>query len=185
MAKFRTMSVGTASQSEITAPGDGRVFPLGRVLRLLKIDELPQLLNILRGEMSIVGPRPESAVIVADHYAEWMHDTLAVPPGLTSVGALFGYTYGDELIDPSRPEQSYVERMLPAKLALECAYLDRASFLGDITSMARTALAIVAVPLGIRIAPSRADLQAALKWVEPSAFPAELRKMLEAARPAD
>lgn len=176
MAKFRTMTFGTAGQSEITAPGDNRVFPLGRVIRLLKIDELPQLLNILRGEMSIVGPRPESDIIVAEHYTGWMRETLDVVPGLTSVGALFGYSYGDDLIDPLRPEETYVEKVLPAKLALERAYLERASFFGDILNIVRTAVAIVGVPLGLKIAPARADLRAAVKWVDSTAFPVALRR---------
>jgi lipopolysaccharide/colanic/teichoic acid biosynthesis glycosyltransferase len=176
MAKFRTMTVGTAGQSEITAPGDSRVFPLGRVIRLLKIDELPQLINILRGEMSIVGPRPESDKIVDLHYTDWMRETLAVAPGLTSVGALFGYSYGDELLDASRPEESYVERMLPAKLALERAYLDRASFLGDLSYMLRTGVAILLAPFGGRIAPAARDVRAAARWSDTRHFPAALQR---------
>lgn len=178
MSKFRTMTVGTADQSEITAPGDDRVFPMGRIIRLLKIDELPQLINILRGEMSIVGPRPESAVIVAAHYTGWMRETLDVAPGLTSVGAVFGYSYGDALIDPVRPEESYVERMLPAKLALERAYLERASFVGDLGSILRTALAILVVPFGRTINPAQADLRVALQWVNTEVFPAKLQNRI-------
>lgn len=178
MAKFRTMNVGTARESEITAPGDNRVFPLGRMIRLLKIDELPQLINIMRGEMSIVGPRPESDMIVVAHYTGWMRETLEVAPGLTSVGAVFGYSYGDTLIDPARPEESYVERMLPAKLALERAYLERASFLGDLGAILRTALAILAVPFGRSIDPAQADLRVALRWVDSEVFPANLRNRL-------
>lgn len=178
MAKFRTMTVGTAGQSEITAPGDSRVFPLGRLIRLLKIDELPQLINILRGEMSIVGPRPESDLIVAAHYTAWMRETLDVAPGLTSVGAVFGYSYGDMLIDPARPEESYVERMLPAKLALERAYLERASFLGDLAAILRTALAILAVPFGRSVLPAATDVRTALRWARPEIFPADLTRRL-------
>lgn len=178
MLKFRTMTVGTSAQSEITAPRDNRVFPFGRLLRLLKIDELPQLLNILRGQMSIVGPRPESQVIVAQHYTDWMRETLTVAPGLTSVGAVFGYAYGDELIDSSRPEESYVARMLPAKLALERAYLERATFGSDLATMVRTASAVLAVPLGIRVAPPLRDLRGATQWVDASLFPTDLNRGL-------
>lgn len=180
MAKFRTMTVGTAGQSEITAPGDSRVFPLGRLIRLLKIDELPQLINILRGEMSIVGPRPESDVIVAEHYTDWMRETLSVAPGLTSVGAVFGYSYGDELIDPLRPEESYVERMLPAKLALERAYLERANFFSDMAYILRTAAAIFIVPFGSKIDPATTDQRMALTWVEPAVFPPGICSQLAA-----
>lgn len=175
MVKFRTMTAGSGGQSEITAPGDNRVYPFGHLLRLLKIDEIPQFLNVLRGEMSIVGPRPESDVLVARNYTAWMRETLAVRPGLSSVGALFGYNYDDELIDPDCPEESYVQTMLPAKLALERAYLDRASFFGDIAVIFRTAAAILGVPLGMRFPPSEADLRAAGKWAAPPVFPAALR----------
>ena len=178
MLKFRTMTVGTAALSEITAPADSRVFPFGRALRLLKIDELPQLLNILRGEMSIVGPRPESHVIVSEHYTGWMKETLDVLPGLTSVGALFGYSFGDELIDPARPEESYVERLLPAKLALERAYLERSSFSGDIVTMVRTGLAIIGVPFSLKIEPAATDVRVAMRWVHSTAFPVALRRHL-------
>lgn len=178
MAKFRTMTVGTAGHSEITAPQDARVFPVGRVIRLLKIDELPQLINILRGDMSIVGPRPESDKIVAIHYTDWMRETLAVAPGLTSVGAVFGYGYGDELLDPARPEESYVERMLPAKLALERAYLDRASFAGDLSCMVRTGVAILLAPFGWRVPPAARDVRAAAQWADGRHFPIALQRHL-------
>ncbi|WP_336987714.1 sugar transferase [Altererythrobacter aquiaggeris] len=179
MVKFRTMTVGTAGQSEITSPGDSRIFPFGRTIRLLKIDELPQLLNILRGEMSIVGPRPESDIIVATHYSGWMRETLRVAPGLTSVGALFGYSYGEELIDPLRPEESYVERVLPAKLALERAYLERANILSDIACILRTAAAILIVPFGLKLAPARTDQRTAQRWVEAAVFPVAMSSQLK------
>ena len=178
MAKFRTMTMGSAGQSEITAPRDNRIFPLGQVLRLLKIDELPQLINVLRGEMSIVGPRPESDKIVAAHYTDWMRETLAVAPGLTSVGAVFGYSYGDELLDSLRPEESYVERMLPAKLALERAYLARASFAGDLSCIVRTGVAILLAPFGWRIPPAARDVRAAGQWADDLHFPVTLRRHL-------
>lgn len=174
------MKVGTGQQSEITAPGDRRVFAIGRLIRLLKIDELPQLINIIRGEMSIVGPRPESDIIVVEHYTDWMRETLAVAPGLTSVGALFGYSYGDELIDPNRPEESYVERMLPAKLALERAYLERANLFSDFVYVFRTAAAILVVPFGLKIDPKRADQLKALMWVDPAVYPTTMNSRVTA-----
>lgn len=174
MLKFRTMHVSTSRQSEITAPSDSRVFPAGKVLRLLKIDELPQLLNILKGEMSIVGPRPESYSIVQEHYTDWMMETLSVPPGLTSVGALFGYSFSDDLLDPDQPEESYLARVMPPKLALERAYLERASFAGDMASMLWTGAAILAVPMGKKVYPSCRDIDVAGSWVPGTAFPAEI-----------
>lgn len=176
MTKFRTMHLTSPSHSEITAPGDTRIFGFGHFIRALKIDELPQLLHVLMGEMSIVGPRPESSVIVTEHYNDWMGRTLDVAPGLTSVGALFVYSHGDQILDPDRPEESYVEKMLPAKLALELAYLERASFLSDLTYIIRTAIAIIGMPLGIKVEPARVDLQNASRWVDPDLLQIESTK---------
>ena len=97
MYKFRTMKVVSPGQegARITGARDTRVFPWGRLLRRLKIDELPQLMNVVTGDMAIVGPRPEDPTIVGRDYAPWMHETLTVLPGLTSPGTL-GY-YADEV----------------------------------------------------------------------------------------
>ena len=72
------------------------MFPLGRWLRRLKVDELPQLVNVLKGDMSIVGPRPEDPEVVAEHYTEQQRGTLAVRPGLTSPGSIFYYASARE-----------------------------------------------------------------------------------------
>lgn len=142
MLKFRTMRVGSDASSRITASVDDRIFPAGRLLRRLKLDELPQLVNVVRGEMSIVGPRPEDASIVEQHYTPWMMQTLAVPPGMTSPGALHGTLLGDEKIGSDDPEGDYVRDVLPLKLALELVYVRNASMLADLRLIARTVLLI-------------------------------------------
>ncbi len=150
MAKLRTMHVLPERGPEITAPSDARVFTFGRLLRLMKIDELPQLWNVLKGDMSLVGPRPEAIAIVERYYQAWMMDTLQVRPGITSPGAIFGYTHGETLLDPADPEGSYARQVLPAKLAIERAYLEQANFVNDIGVMLRTAAIIVQIALGRR-----------------------------------
>lgn len=164
MGKLRTMHVRRDAGSEITAPDDARIFPLGKFLRLTKIDELPQLWNVLNGDMSVVGPRPESVAIVHRDYQGWMLDTLKVRPGITSPGAIFGYTHGEALLDSADPEGSYAKRQLPAKLAIEMAYIERANVLRDIGVMIRTAWTIVEIALGKRRFALPPEAEAASKW---------------------
>lgn len=139
MYKMRTMHCRSAAGSSITAADDPRVFALGRLLRAFKIDELPQLLNVLRGEMSIVGPRPEAVDIVQKHYTPEYLASLDVRPGLTSPGSICYYTHGEQLLADGDAEQYYVSRLLPIKMAIDLAYLRRATFLSDLAVIFRTA----------------------------------------------
>lgn len=136
--KIRTMRVGTAGASAITAAGDNRVFAFGRVLRACKIDELPQLWNVLNGDMTIVGPRPEAVSIVEDHYGPEHMRTLDIRPGLASPGSLWGTTHGEQMIGTDHPERDYVVNVLPVKMALELHYLEHQSFALDLSVIART-----------------------------------------------
>jgi lipopolysaccharide/colanic/teichoic acid biosynthesis glycosyltransferase len=139
MYKFRSMRVGSDVRgSVVTAHQDPRVFPFGALLRALKIDELPQLVNVLRGEMSIVGPRPEHPQVVREVYTPWQLRTLAVRPGLAGPGSLFNYTHGDRLIGTADPERDYRERVLDIKLALDLVYIQAASVRYDLVIIART-----------------------------------------------
>ncbi|HWC73096.1 MAG TPA: sugar transferase [Gemmatimonadales bacterium] len=151
MFKFRTMRVGAASTSSvITAQGDPRIFPLGRLMRSAKLDELPQLFNILRGEMSIVGPRPEDPSMVTRFYGPFHYKSLAVLPGLTSPGSIYAYTHGEAQLDLQDAERSYGEQLLPIKMALDLVYVRRASIGYDIALIARTALMLGGALLGRR-----------------------------------
>jgi len=145
MIKLRTMYVASDRQKAITAPEDRRIFPFGRFLRASKIDELPQFWNVLVGDMSIVGPRPEDPGIVRDHYTDWMRETLAVRPGVTSPGAVFSYLSDDSLLEGEDIEQSYVAQILPKKLQIEYDYLQRATFWSDLGVVLQTAAAIVKI----------------------------------------
>jgi lipopolysaccharide/colanic/teichoic acid biosynthesis glycosyltransferase len=148
MHKFRTMHIAATSASLITAANDGRVFPFGRILRTLKIDELPQLFNVLIGQMSIVGPRPEDPAIVQRYFGPLGLETLTVRPGLASPGSVYNYTHGELLIDAADPETSYVNRLLPIKLALELVYVRHQSLLRDAQVILRTATTIAMISIG-------------------------------------
>ncbi|GGL29628.1 sugar transferase [Phycicoccus endophyticus] len=124
MLKIRTMEVGADRSGPITASRDARVFPWGRLLRRLKVDELPQLINVLRGDMSMVGPRPEDIEIVRDGYTPFMLESLTVRPGITGPGSL-SY-FADESSLPTDPEQArttYLATILPRKIALDLVYV--------------------------------------------------------------
>jgi lipopolysaccharide/colanic/teichoic acid biosynthesis glycosyltransferase len=151
MHKFRTMRADHGDEaSPITPPGDKRVFRLGLLLRRLKIDEMPQFYDVLRGVMSLVGPRPEDPAIVRDHYAPEHMETLTVRPGLCSPGSIYNYTHGETWIGQDDPELDYVARLLPVKLALDLVYVRNISLIYDLRVIARTVLVIVLSALGRR-----------------------------------
>lgn len=150
--KFRTMAEEASQGIPITAAGDPRVTPVGRVLRRTKLDELPQLVNVVRGEMALVGPRPEDP-----RYVDWsdpIHRVVfGVRPGITGPAAL---AFRDEEVVLAREagliarragrdratrediERAYREVLLPAKLALEAEYLRTRTVRGDLAILGRT-----------------------------------------------
>ncbi|WP_353050393.1 sugar transferase [Bacillus sp. ISL-45] len=144
MYKFRTMHVLQAEKRLVTSVDDPRIFSFGALLRKSKVDELPQLLNVLMGDMSIVGPRPEDPVIVERHYTEEQLRTLGVLPGLTSPGSLYYYTSGESLLTGENTDQKYIEDVMPMKLAIDLCYTENISFMYDLKIMLRTAYVIVA-----------------------------------------
>ncbi len=142
MYKIRTMHITRNKGGAITAPKDVRIFPFGQFARKAKLDELPQFWNVLMGDMSIVGPRPEDPQIVSDYYTSWMSKTLETRPGITSPGAVFGYLKGDEYLQSGDIERAYANRLLPKKLRIELDYLQKASFFTDLMVIFETARAI-------------------------------------------
>lgn len=144
MHKFRTMETREdKNASAISRADDPRVFAFGSWLRRMKIDELPQFYDVLRGKMSLVGPRPEDPRIVRDHYSVAGMKTLSVLPGLTSIGSLYYYTNGENLLTDQDPEVFYVKHLLPIKLALDSKYIYDASLTNDLKLLFRTAQVIV------------------------------------------
>jgi lipopolysaccharide/colanic/teichoic acid biosynthesis glycosyltransferase len=148
MLKLRTMTAGDGAR--ITGLHDDRVTAVGKILRKTKIDELPQLFNVLRGDMAIVGPRPEDPTIVRHHYSSTDLETLGVRPGLASPGSIYQYTAGDKLLTGTDPESRYVDNLLKTKLALDRVYIRRASFRKDLAIVGRTLLTIGAIAIGRR-----------------------------------
>jgi len=162
MYKFRTMHVNRGpAGSCITGQNDSRVFAFGSWLRRLKIDELPQLVNILQREMSIVGPRPEDPKIVDLHYTPDHLETLRVLPGLSSPGSIYYYTHGEKTLDGDDPEGRYVERLLPTKLALDIVYVRKASVLYNLRIILRTIWVILTMSLGKRDFPEPPEMSQA------------------------
>ncbi|MGD9722113.1 MAG: sugar transferase [Pirellulales bacterium] len=140
--KFRTMVTDAERRgSQITAGDDARITRVGRLLRASKLDELPQLFNVLRGEMSVVGPRPEVPKYV-EMFRQDYALVLSVRPGLTDPASI---KYRDEasvLGASPDPEREYVERILPDKIALARAYVAQASLLGDLGLVLKTLVRI-------------------------------------------
>jgi dTDP-4-amino-4,6-dideoxygalactose transaminase/lipopolysaccharide/colanic/teichoic acid biosynthesis glycosyltransferase len=136
--KFRTMAPGSAASGPLTAPGDSRITSVGRWLRRVKLDELPQLFNVLKGEMQLVGPRPELERYVKLFPGEYS-ELLADPPGITDLASM-AFRHEDELFHDGPMEEQYVARILPEKLQLSLKYRRARTFLSDLGILFRTVL---------------------------------------------
>jgi lipopolysaccharide/colanic/teichoic acid biosynthesis glycosyltransferase len=144
MLKFRTMRTDAPVDGPaLTLLEDGRVTRVGRWLRRRKLDELPQLVNVIRGEMSLVGPRPEDPRYVARYSAE-QRRLLVVRPGITSAASLKYWNESDQLTG-SEWEQRYCEAILPHKLSVELEYLERASLRHDLAIAMLTLLRLIGI----------------------------------------
>lgn len=138
MFKFRTMRTGSDKKGLLTiGDKDNRVTKVGYFLRKYKIDEFPQLINILKGDMSLVGPRPEVRKYVDLYNAEQMK-VLSVRPGLTDYSSLFYINESELLRKSDNPEQTYIEEIMPAKLELCKKYINEKSLLTDIKILFHT-----------------------------------------------
>ena len=144
--KFRTMSTDADQRGSrmLTVAGDSRVTRVGKYLRALKIDELPQLLNVLKGDMSLVGPRPEVFDVVDQYYQDQWDEVLSVRPGITcllQVEVYPDFTAAHQDVDD--PIQYYVEHDLPHKLKRDREYVTSASWWLDMKIMAQTLYCIL------------------------------------------
>ncbi len=127
--KLRSMRVGEPGPA-ITPAGDPRVTPLGAWLRRTKLDELPQLINVLAGDMSLVGPRPEAQRYVAVYDVEQQR-VLSVRPGMTSPASLL-YRSEESQLAGDDWERLYVERIMPAKLRIDIDYIEQRTLASDL-----------------------------------------------------
>lgn len=144
MFKFRSMRVAKGANEKSFKADTDRIFKFGKFLRFSKIDELPQLLNILFGHMSVVGPRPASkdqvGIVRAGKYA----DIACMRPGLTAYSALYDYIYGDTIEN----EEEYEKLVLPTRLDLELVYIKKCGFWVDIKLIFQTAYCVIMTILG-------------------------------------
>lgn len=141
--KFRTMCTEADKGSQITiGANDARITHIGAFLRKFKIDEFPQFLNILKGEMSVVGPRPEVRKYVEMYTPEQMR-VLSVRPGLTDYASIRYVNENELLAKSENPEQTYIQEIMPDKLALNLQYIEEQSIWVDMKIMWQTLLAIV------------------------------------------
>ncbi len=142
MYKFRSMKVLKTPKKGAEAslrPDEDRIFPFGHFIRKAKIDELPQLINILNGTMSIVGPRP----VAEDQfdmfrYGKW-NEAAKVPVGLSGPAALYDYIYGDQITD----EKEYMEKVYPTRRELEYTYVQKAGLWYDLKMIVYTVICIM------------------------------------------
>ncbi len=132
LLKFRSMRPGSEAKGQLTIGGrDPRITGVGYFLRKTKLDELPQLWNVLRGDMSVVGPRPEVPKYVALYTAE-QRAVLGVRPGITGMASLHYIDENELLARAADPESAYIHEVMPAKLALDLRYVREQSFLLDL-----------------------------------------------------
>ena len=145
LLKLRSMRARKeGDETEVTAADNDRITPVGKFIRKSKLDELPQLWNILKGEMSFVGPRPEVPRYVS-HYSDEEKRVLQVKPGLTDP-ATMKFRNEEELLEGKEdPESFYLETILPEKLSLSREYADRATFLSDLKVLFQTFFRVLGV----------------------------------------
>jgi len=143
MYKFRSMKVTEPSDSRSFEPGiTSRITKVGKFLRKTKLDELPQLINILKGEMSLVGPRPEVEQWVAVYPERWER-VLSIKPGLTDYSSIFFRNEEQLLSESENPEITYKEIILPKKLDFYEGYVLNNSFFGDLKLIFKTLISII------------------------------------------
>ena len=129
--KYRTMRVGSDKYSQITVGKDNRITKVGAFLRKYKLDEIPQLINVLIGDMSLVGPRPEVPKYVA-LYTDEQKEILKVRAGITDYASIEFSDENDLLASEKNPEEAYIEKVMPKKIELNKKYLSEISILTDI-----------------------------------------------------
>ena len=144
MYKFRSMRVAKAANEASLRPDEDRIFPFGHFIRKVKIDELPQLLNILNGTMSIVGPRP----VAQDQFdlfrtGKW-NEAEKVPVGLSGPAALYDFIYGDQITD----EKEYMEKVFETRRELEYVYVKKAGVWYDLKMIIYTVVCILYALVG-------------------------------------
>lgn len=141
--KFRSMVANAEKLGGPSTKGDDfRLTKIGKFLKKYQIDELPQLINVLRGEMSFVGPRPEVKIYVDMMSDEERKIIFSIKPGMTDLASLWNFHEGEMLMGSSDPEKTYMEKIRPIKLKLQQEYVKNHSFLLDLKIVIKTVLKV-------------------------------------------
>lgn len=140
--KLRTMKENSEKLSGVTVDNDPRITKLGKYLRKFRIDEIPQIFNILTGDLSFVGARPESVKYVKEYSPE-MYATLLMPAGVTSPASILFKDEAELLKGAQNPDETYVKDILPKKMAYNLEYIENCSLLYDIKVMFKTVIAVI------------------------------------------
>lgn len=141
--KFRTMVVDAEKKGmQITVGADSRITGIGKFLRKTKVDELPQLINVLKGQMSFVGPRPEVPRYVA-LYDDYQRNILRIKPGITELASIVYRDENEVLAKSENPEETYINEIMPKKIALNIEYMQKLGFWYDIKLIFMTFVAIL------------------------------------------
>ena len=142
--KFRTMVLDAEKKGkQITVGADSRITTVGEFLRKYKLDELPQLIDVLVGNMSLVGPRPEVPKYIDYYSDDEKHDVLSVKPGITDNASIEFRDESELLASSKDPEASYINEVLPKKIALYRKYVRERSFFGDVVIIFKTIFLII------------------------------------------
>ena len=140
--KFRTMKENSEGNKQITVGKDNRITGIGHILRKTKLDELPQLFNVLKGEMSLVGPRPEVPKYV-DLYTDEQREILKVPAGITDYASIYFSNESELLGEAENPEEFYIKKIMPYKIELNKKYINEIGIMTDIKIIILTILKIL------------------------------------------
>ena len=140
--KFRTMKENSEGNKQITVGKDNRITGIGHILRKTKLDELPQLFNILKGEMSLVGPRPEVPKYV-ELYTDEQREILKVPAGITDYASIYFSNESELLGEVENPEEFYIKKIMPYKIELNKKYINEIGIMTDIKIIILTILKIL------------------------------------------
>ena len=142
--KFRSMYVKADSNGSLTVAKDPRITRMGWFIRKLKLDEFPQFLNVIAGQMSVVGPRPEVKEFV-DLYTDKQREILKVKPGITDEASLAYFDENNMLSDSSNPKLTYIQEIMPTKIEINLKYLSEKSWYSDAVVILKTMLRILRI----------------------------------------
>ena len=142
--KFRSMHVNSAVKGTLTVGDDARITRVGSLIRKVKLDEFPQFLNVIAGQMSVVGPRPEVQEFV-DLYTDTQREILRVKPGITDEASFAYFDENNMLSESSNPKLTYIQEIMPRKIEINLKYISEMSWYSDAIVILKTMLKILRI----------------------------------------